>query len=336
MAPYALVMCGASTGLIWLIGRALRTSFERWLPIAAVLVLLVSVAVVQNKFSYLETKVSAVEIQSLRTALGRWLDSNGYLHQKLVLIVLPPHLSRPQRVEQYLRSGRTMAENAILASSANPISIPWMINALLRERTDHPIGKTVEIASCSFDRACAEEKLNEGDVVISLASGGAPVRVPENPFVINLSQLTSHPVHPAIELVKHTLPLITASSQLGKYGPKGLFFKSQPGWHAAAHPTYPQTLRIDFREAKVFHQIGLLPQDTLPQRMPKAMRIAASDDGDAWRPVADVDDACSLKSSDGWHILALAAPVRTRYLRIHILSNCGDPNFLTLRGLRVE
>ena len=134
----------------------------------------------------------------------------------------------------------------------------------------------------------------------------------------------------------NAVPQSTASSQFGDYGPAGLLAATQPGWHAVQPPKCPESLTLDLRTRREIRLLGLLPQDGLPARAPKAIRVEISDDGNSWTAVAGSDDACAPNTPDGWSNIHFAKPVTTRYLRVIILSNCGDAQLLTLRGLRFE
>lgn len=129
-------------------------------------------------------------------------------------------------------------------------------------------------------------------------------------------------------------PILTASSQ-GDNGPQGLFDAVQPGWHSASPPKYPESLTVDFQAPREVKFIGLLQQDGAPARAPKSLRIEISSDGKTWTEVGGSDNACVPNKPDGWVNVDLAKPITAQYMKIVILSNCGDTYLLTLRGLRV-
>lgn len=334
LISWYLFFCAASVGLIHVAVNVLPQKLRRFAPIFALVIFVVPIAMAQNKLSFLETVVSGLEIQSMRLRLGQWLDSKGYINHRYLLVVLPL-LERPAFVEQLLRGAKNVGENAVLSSSKNPVSIPWMINALLRERADQPVGKTIEIVDCAFDQSCVNSTLvGSNKVVLGITYGDAPVKSSENPFVINMSLLTSKPIVPVIQHIE--LPVIKASSQMGSYGPYGLLSQMQPGWHAERNPKYPQMIMIDFHDLQSFSAIGLLAQDGNSVRAPKNIRIKVSNDGKSWVTAATSNDTCGANAPDGWHNVKLAYQVRARFLEVDIFANCGDPDFLTLRGLRIE
>lgn len=130
---------------------------------------------------------------------------------------------------------------------------------------------------------------------------------------------------------------ISATSILDDFGPQGLFIEQAPGWHAKRNPEYPQTLTIDFKKKKSFEFISFLPQDKAHiARAPKTVRITISSDGQFWDTVVQGVNMCSSNSPGGWHQINLPNRTEAQYLKIDILSNCGDPEFLTLRGLKIE
>ena len=131
-------------------------------------------------------------------------------------------------------------------------------------------------------------------------------------------------------------PKVVVSSQLGEYGPQGLFSAAAPGWHAETPPKFPESLTVDFQERREIKLLGLLQQNGQPARAPKSARIDMSEDGNTWIPVVSSENACSPNTPDGWFNIALPAPKTSRFLKLTIFSNCGDAQFLTLQGLRVE
>lgn len=129
-------------------------------------------------------------------------------------------------------------------------------------------------------------------------------------------------------------PKVIASSQLDNMGPEGLLSAMQPGWHSANPHKLPEWVMVDFQAPREVRRLGLLPQDGNPTRSPKAIRVEISNDGNSWSQAAGSDDACSPNMPDGWWNLDFAKPATGRYLKIVILSNCGDPGLVTFRGLR--
>jgi len=129
-------------------------------------------------------------------------------------------------------------------------------------------------------------------------------------------------------------PKITASSQKNEFGAAGLLAATPPGWHSGQPPKYPESLTVDFQSSREVKSLGLLMQEGQPARAPKAVRIEISDDGKSWTSVAGSNNACSPNMPDGWSNIDFAKGVTSRYLKVIIFSNCGDPQLLTLRGLR--
>jgi hypothetical protein len=168
---------------------------------------------------------------------------------------------------------------------------------------------------------------------LNYSYGTELIRAPAEPYVINFSSMTDKPITPSVEV---ELAKVNASSVLNDFGPGGLLWSAQPGWHAARNPAYPQTITVDFVKSKSFRNVRFEPQDGLPSRMPKEVRIAISDDGAEWTPFAFASDVCELDQARSRHSVEASAPVQARFLQIEILSNCGDPDFLTLKGLKIE
>jgi F5/8 type C domain len=303
-------------------------------------VILLTAVAEQNKRSFLEVTVSGIEVEAIRLSIGAWLDNKGYTNSKLLLIVPPtPKKQRPAFIERLL-TGSNIGSAATWSGDYNHYI--EIVSAVLRERNDHPVGRELEIANCGIDHNCSELHLSQGEVVFEVfdrfKNKEQQFKTSEKPFIINISSLTAEPFFPKIEIFQRVAPpSVSASSQLREYGPQGLFMEESPGWHAEQNPRYPQLLDIDLHEIKSFSSISFLPQDpTTSARAPKSIRVKASEDGKSWVTVAASDDVCVANAPGGWHSFKLPNQIKTRFLEIEILANCGDPNFLTLRGLRIE
>jgi hypothetical protein len=135
---------------------------------------------------------------------------------------------------------------------------------------------------------------------------------------------------------------ITATSVHESYGPEGLLKAAEPGWHARRTPVYPQTVTFAFVNPQQISQVGFLPQSDHVNRFPKNVAVEISEDADTWRSlfgletwkeVAAVENDCKAPA-EIWREHRLGSAVRTGNIRLTILSNCGDPDLLTLRGVR--
>lgn len=333
LIPSYLFFCAATVGLVFVGVRTLFPHFRNLGPFIVLIAFVGPAVAFQNKLSFLEAVNSNVEFQYLRERLNQWLDEKGWIDRRYLLFVLPGSIrsSLASRMLGFAFPG----ENVILTSSQNPVSIGWMINAVMRERSDHPIGKSIELVDCANNQSCADAIVrNRTKIAIVAIDGRHPVRTFQRPFVINLSTLTERTIEPVIDYID--IPSFKASSQLKNYGPEGLFWTDEPGWHAEANPKYPQRLDVEFHETHVVRTIKFLPQDEASDRAPKDIDIRFSVDGTSWTVTGNFHDLCVPNSPQGWHAVTLARPINARFLQIEILDNCGDPNFLTLRGLKFE
>ncbi len=129
---------------------------------------------------------------------------------------------------------------------------------------------------------------------------------------------------------------ITASSQLLQFGPEGLLAATQPGWHSANPPDYPEWIMMDFGAPRDINSLSLLAQDSNQDRAPRVIRIESSPDGTSWTSNFASEIPCAPNSVDGWLKLKLRSPATNRYLKLVILANCGNSGLVTLRGLRFE
>ena len=332
MVPWYLFVSVALVAVIVSITGWLGAT-RRWLAPVILILGVAPVAAMQLKVDVLQVVISNYEMWNLGQRLDQWIAQKGYRDQRYLLFVLPAYLESTN-IEGDLQGSANAGENALLLNDGSYAYIPMMIDAWLRQRPE--VAKSVNLVFCGFNQDCVRWALRNGganDVVVEMTDGKSLVRVIQAPFVINLSTLTSLVRYPAIERDPRSLPRITASSHLESLDAQGLMLLEQPGWHAASPVDYPQSITVDLQHPRDIQRLGFLPQDGLPTRAPKSLRIEVSDDGKAWRPYWSGDLDCSDKSE--WHYVA-GPPISAQYLRINIDANCGNPRFLTLRGLDVQ
>jgi hypothetical protein len=199
LATWYLFFCASTVLLFRVAVGILPWRAGRFEASLAALVLLLPIALTQSRLSSLEVEVSGLEVQTIRSALNDWLDHKGYRDQRYLLFVRPLR-PRPAFAEQRMPKAQGLGENAVLSSAMNPVSIPWMIDAVLRERNDHPIGRSVALIDCGFDQPCVRSALRDPKaVVIGIADTVKVTKTSEMPFVINLSLITTKSVTPVIE-----------------------------------------------------------------------------------------------------------------------------------------
>ena len=135
------------------------------------------------------------------------------------------------------------------------------------------------------------------------------------------------------QLLSAYFPRVTVSSQYEQFGPEGLMTFQRPGWLSAKSPEYPQWILIDFLGNRDVATIGILVEDGQQPRAPKRIRIESSRDGKSWTTANETEISCTPPDGS-WMNAALRDSVTGRYLKIVILANCGDPDHVTVRGLR--
>lgn len=247
IVSWYLFFCGSTVGLICLLFTYFPTA-NKWAPFVVVLIFVLPISMVQYRLSLLEVMVTNAEVESIRSHLSEWVKDKGWINKKYLFVVLPSK-ARPSFAEEVMNDTRYGNDNAVLATSQNPVSVPWMLNAVFREINDRP---AISLVDCSFDQSCANAALqNEEMVVLGYRKGPTEIRSSVEPFVINLSLLTSQPTMPTISRINNA-STVKASSTLGGFGPYGLLTATQPDWHAERRLRYPQTIDIDLSEVKTF------------------------------------------------------------------------------------
>lgn len=192
----------ALVGLIQFAVKKLSFKKGQFIMGVALALCVFPVAIVQNKLSFFEAVVSNIEVEHMRMRLNEWLDNKGYVNNRLLLVVLPIR-TRPAFLENLYEEHPSLSENFVLTSSQNPVSILWMINALLRERNDHPLGKSMELVDCGFDQHCINDVYSHPNkVALALTMDDKPMKLIEQPFIINNTTLTTQPREPVIRRLR--------------------------------------------------------------------------------------------------------------------------------------
>lgn len=333
--PWYLILSCGILGLFKSFVEHYKVQFKKNIPVLAVIIFVLPASIIQNKLSFLETLISQIEIEYMRQRLGEWIDQAGYIDKKHLVVVLPKS-GRPVAIDKMLQNFRNAGENLVLSSSRDPIQIPWMINALLRERKNS-IEKKIKIEDCQFDSDCQTNMQPEANkIVLSYTYGEKKIKSTQPPFIINNTVITNAKIKPIIQKTERNIQAIKASSQLDHLGPQKLLSSIGPGWHAKTPVEYPQVLTINLNKKRKINGLSFLPQDGYKKRAPKEIKIMASNDGKDWSNVGGAENICQSNSENGWHKFLLNKPTQVRFLKVEITANCGDPNYLTLKGLRFE
>ncbi|WP_459853478.1 discoidin domain-containing protein [Humidesulfovibrio idahonensis] len=322
-----------SFAIVWVSAKIAETLFKHssfQSHLLVLFVILLPISVVQNKNSFLEVVTTRSEIESLRIKLKEWAQDKQWLTNRYILVI-QPSTCRPTGVAGEI-CDKYGNDNAIFASSKNTVSIPWMINAVIREHIDKREFNQIDCGSNT--NLCVSTMLkNPHNVIIGYSDGAKPLTCPVQPYLINLSALTDNPVTPVINVVEP--PAISVTSILKDFNGDGLLASTEPGWHSQEKQSYPQAVTIDFKKNKHIERVDFLPQDRFLERMPKHVKIETSADGIKWTNSGNYSNICASDSVDGWHEEKLPNAVDARVLRVVIYSNCGDQNLLTLRGIRI-
>lgn len=307
---------------------------------AIVLFIFAPSLIIQSQNASLEIVSTNSEIEYLKTRLSDWYKSGGINEYPVILVIMPNNTRFIGTEDFYKDNNRYYKyDNSVLASSKNPVSIPWMVHAVLKEME---IKKSYNLIDCGFNtKDCIQSNLvNANNIIVTYAYGknathGKSVEIASKPYVINLSEMTSNPIQPIIKVID--LPNISATSILNNFGPGGLLSAQEPGWHAEYKPAYPQSIQIDFKKIINFSKIIFTPQGlNFNDRSPKKVDVLVSSNKEEWRTVARLDNICLTNSKSNSYQHNFNKTIIGRYLKIIIIDNCGHPELLTLKGLHVD
>lgn len=309
--------------------------------IFASLLLMSSMLIITNKVVTLNVLANAVEIDYMRHQISEWIDTGRYSNDRTV-VVIPPYANNSDTRPTFMRSLSLYNESYRTGSWSSPTTHYFeLFSALIREKSNHEIDREIRLVNCPLQESnCLFERRNKDSILFYVLNradlGRQSLNIPTNPLVLDVSSLTANPLDITLSVTPPTWPDLKSSS-FNRYDASGLLESTPPGWHSETNPEYPQTLEIDFKQIKSFESVSFLPQhQNFVDRAPKNVRISMSQDGQSWRTIASADNICSANSEGGWHKFTLPSKFASRYLKIDILSNCGDPELITLRGLKFE
>jgi len=187
LLPVYLLLSFAATVVVSRVLQSALKLTERRAAFVLVALMIVPVSIVQNRNSFIEISSAQLEVEMIRNRFNIWLQNKVSDRNRFILVVRP---------EQY---PGLYKDHHLFASGANPVSIPWMINAILREKLSD---REFVIADCGFEvEACVATALTDPNKIAVAYAGGrsAPntdkLYCPFKPFVVNISSLTSRPVN---------------------------------------------------------------------------------------------------------------------------------------------
>ncbi|MBF0538536.1 MAG: hypothetical protein HQL03_09830 [Nitrospirae bacterium] len=157
--------------------------------------------------------------------------------------------------------------------------------------------------------------------------------------VVNIDRLF-YPEHRIASTARLELRSVKSSSIFKNLIPDRLLEENKyiNAWHSEEFPVYPQWIEFEFKEKVFFSTLTIMKQTSVSHvktfmgRAPKTLVLQTSDDGIAWKNVAYVGDACR-KYVNGRYRAKLTSTVVTRFVRVEIYANCGDPYYVTIQGM---
>ena len=160
-----------------------------------------------NKVTYLDVTASVIRTDFVRQRVNDWLDRRGYETEKLLLLI-PPYGNGSEPRPAFIRRLLGDPDRSDTGKwSGDPNHYFDVLSAILRERRDHPIGRSVAIINCGLNKTCTEKNLEQGEAVFALLSQSEAVApdatVPAPYVLINISELTAHPIRPSLRIIHH-------------------------------------------------------------------------------------------------------------------------------------
>jgi hypothetical protein len=126
---------------------------------------------------------------------------------------------------------------------------------------------------------------------------------------------------------------VTASSAFRpEFGAEMLLTDDRQVWHAQYPPRYPEWLQVQLAQPVRISSISIRSQDGHPLRAPRSFRLEGSTDRTLWVSLLDVPD--SGVQSTPWRQWPVPSTREYPFYRLILRSNLGDPDLLTIQGIR--
>jgi len=160
-----------------------------------------------NKIAYLDVTASVMRTDFIRQRVNGWLDRRGYETERLLLLV-PPYGNNSEPRPAFIRRLLVDPDRSDTGKwSGDPNHYYQVLSAILRERHDHPIGRSVAIIDCGLNKTCTEKNLEQGEAVFALLSQSEAAEhdatLPAPYLLINISELTADPIRPSLRIIHH-------------------------------------------------------------------------------------------------------------------------------------
>ena len=160
-----------------------------------------------NKIVYLDVTASVMRTDFIRQRVNGWLDRRGYETERLLLLV-PPYGNNSEPRPAFIRRLLVDPDRSDTGKwSGDPNHYYQVLSAILRERHDHPIGRSVAIIDCGLNKTCTEKNLEQGEAVFALLSQSEAAEhdatLPAPYLLINISELTADPIRPSLRIIHH-------------------------------------------------------------------------------------------------------------------------------------
>jgi hypothetical protein len=202
---YLLPIVSIFTGAAAVVEKVIPNRRVLW-PLLGLCICLVAAFAV-NRVTYLDVTASIIRTDFVRQRVNDWLDRRGYETERLLLLV-PPYGNGSEARPAFIRRLLGDPDRSDTGKwSGDPNHYFDVLSAILRERRDHPIGRSVAIINCGLNKTCTEKNLEQGEAVFALLDQSEAVEhdatVPAPYVLINISELTAHPIRPSLRILRH-------------------------------------------------------------------------------------------------------------------------------------
>jgi hypothetical protein len=201
---YLLPIVSIFTAAAAVVGRVTPNG-RLWPSVGLCMCLVAAFAV--NKVTHLDVTASVIRTDFVRQRVNDWLNRRGYETERLLLLV-PPYGNNSEPRPAFIRRLLVDPDRTDTGKwSGDPNHYFDVVSAILRERRDHPLGRSIGIINCGLNKTCTEKNLEQGEAVFALLSepeaNQGYAAVPGPYALINMSDLTANPIRPTLEVIRH-------------------------------------------------------------------------------------------------------------------------------------
>jgi hypothetical protein len=151
-----------------------------------------------NKINSFNVWASIIEVNLIRSKVYDWLDAKSYQKQNHILLV-PAYGNNEECRPTLIRHILKYPDQSDVGKWSSDVNHYFeVLSAILRERSDHPVGRDMEIVNCAYDKSGLNKENMKPFITFSLLGKNENMDsyqdLKDTLMMIDISALTDFPL----------------------------------------------------------------------------------------------------------------------------------------------